>query len=428
MIRNCYIVMWILIISLVLLGVIALIAGIIRNKRLQKKIEKGELDRMPEVKEVDVECCGQHEVCERDSLLAAVSKKIEYYDDEELDQFIGRAGDAYTEEETEMFRDVLYTTLDVEVAGWVRSLQLRGIELPDDLKDEVFLIIGERRNIEVKKGSDEVFKVMDLLQYTFFQHALLGSLLASIACGIIGTYIVTRRLVFISGGITHASFGGIGLGLFAGISPILSAAVFSVLSAFGVEWLSRRKDMREDSAIAVFWTLGMALGIMFSFLSPGFAPDLSAYLFGNILTINQIDLWMLGILALILTGFFYLFIRPIVYIAFDREFARSQKIPVEIFEYVLMMFIALTIVACLRMVGIVLAISLLTIPQMTANLFTYSFKKIIWLSIGIGFLGCLGGLFISYHWKVPSGASIIFFSILIYAVCKIGKSCCRKKS
>ena len=426
MIGNCYIVMWILIISLVLLGVIALIAGIIRNKRLQKKIEKGELDRMPEVKKVDVECCGQHEVCERDSLLAAVSKKIEYYDDEELDQFIGKAGDAYTEEETEMFRDVLYTTLDVEVAGWVRSLQLRGIELPDDLKDEVFLIIGERRNIEVKRQMTG--DVMDLLQYTFFQHALLGSLLASIACGIIGTYIVTRRLVFISGGITHASFGGIGLGLFAGISPILSAAVFSVLSAFGVEWLSRRKDMREDSAIAVFWTLGMALGIMFSFLSPGFAPDLSAYLFGNILTINQIDLWMLGILALILTGFFYLFIRPIVYIAFDREFARSQKIPVEIFEYVLMMFIALTIVARLRMVGIVLAISLLTIPQMTANLFTYSFKKIIWLSIGIGFLGCLGGLFISYHWKVPSGASIIFFSILIYAVCKIGKSCCRKKS
>ena len=151
---------------------------------------------------------------------------------------------------------------------------------------------------------------MNLLQYIFFQHALLGSLLASIACGIIGTYIVTRRLVFISGGITHASFGGIGLGLFAGISPILSAAVFSVLSAFGVEWLSRRKDMREDSAIAVFWTLGMALGIMFSFLSPGFAPDLSAYLFGNILTINQTDLWMLGILALLLTGFFYLFFNP----------------------------------------------------------------------------------------------------------------------
>ena len=118
-----------------------------RNHPQQKtRKEKGELDRMPEVKEVDAECCGQHEVCERDSLLAAVSKKIEYYDDEELDQFIGRPGNAYTEKETDMFRDVLYTTLDIEVAGWVRSLQLRGIELPDDLKDEVFLIIGERRN------------------------------------------------------------------------------------------------------------------------------------------------------------------------------------------------------------------------------------------------------------------------------------------
>ena len=263
---------------------------------------------------------------------------------------------------------------------------------------------------------------MNLLEYTFFQHALLGSLLASIACGIIGTYIVTRRLVFISGGITHASFGGIGLGLFAGISPLLSAAVFSVLSAFGVEWLSKRKDMREDSAIAVFWTLGMALGIMFSFLSPGFAPDLSAYLFGNILTITEVDLWLLGLLSVLLTGFFALYIRPIIYIASDRESARSQKIPVAFFEYTLMMFIALTIVACLRMVGIVLAISLLTLPQMTANLFTHNFKKIIGLSVVIGFLSCLGGLFISYHWKVPSGASIIFFSILIYAVSKTGKS------
>lgn len=143
--------MWILIIGLVLLGVIALIAGIIRNKRLQKKIERGELDRMSEVKEVDTECCGQHEVCEKDSLLAAVSKKIEYYDDEELDQFMGREGNAYTEEETELFRDVLYTTRDDEVAGWVRSLQLRGIELPDELKDEVFLIIGERRIVEKKE-------------------------------------------------------------------------------------------------------------------------------------------------------------------------------------------------------------------------------------------------------------------------------------
>lgn len=261
--------------------------------------------------------------------------------------------------------------------------------------------------------------IIELLQYTFFRHALIGSLLASIACGIIGTYIVTRRLVFISGGITHASFGGIGMGLYAGISPILGAAVFAVLSALGVGWLSKRSDMREDSAIAVFWTFGMAVGIIFSFLAPGFTPDLSSYLFGNILTITRGDLLLLGGLSIALVLFFALFLQPIVSIAFDREFARSQHLPVALFEYVLMVFIALTIVSCLRMVGIVLAISLLTIPQMTANLFTYRFRNIIWLSILIGYAGCIGGLLISYRYQIPSGAAIIFVSILIYAVAKI---------
>lgn len=264
--------------------------------------------------------------------------------------------------------------------------------------------------------------LFELFQYTFFQHALLGSLFASIACGIIGTYIVTRRLVFISGGITHASFGGIGIGLYAGIPPVVTAAVFSVLSAFGVQWLSKRNDMREDSAIAVFWTFGMAVGIIFSFLAPGFTPDLSSYLFGNILTITDGDIWLLAALSVALALFFGLFFRPILAIAFDREFARSQRMPVAIFEYLLMMFIALTIVACLRMVGIVLAISLLTLPQMTANLFTYSFKRIIWLSILVGYASCIGGLFLSYSLQVPSGASIIFVSILLYAGAKVEKT------
>ena len=260
---------------------------------------------------------------------------------------------------------------------------------------------------------------IELFQYTFFQNALLGSLFASIACGIIGTYIVTRRLVFISGGITHASFGGIGIGLYTGISPLLTAAIFSVLSAFGVEWLSKRNDMREDSAIAVFWTFGMAVGIIFSFLAPGFTPELSSFLFGNILTITTGDIILLGIISLALAVFFAIFLKPIVSIAFDREFARSQRLPVTLFEYTLMMFIALTIVACLRMIGIVLVISLLTLPQMTANLFTYNFKKIIWLSIIIGYISCLGGLILSYQLQVPSGASIIFTSIVIYAVAKM---------
>ena len=262
---------------------------------------------------------------------------------------------------------------------------------------------------------------MELLQYTFFKHALLGSLLASIICGLVGTYIVTRRLVFISGGLTHASFGGIGLGLYLGVPPLLTAAVFAVLSAFGVEWLAGRKDMREDSAIAVFWALGMAVGVIFTFLSPGFAPDLSAYLFGNILTITRGDLVLPAVLAVVLGAFFAFCFRTIVSVAFDREFARSQGLPVQALEYVLMMFIALTIVACLRMVGIVLVISLLTIPQMTANLFTQRFRSIILLSILIGFASCLGGLYASFRWDVPSGACIIFVSIVIYAVCKGAK-------
>lgn len=137
--------MWILIISLIVLALIAAAAGTIRYRKLQKKIDRGELDVMPEVVEADAECCGQHEVCERDSLLAAVSRKIEYYDDEELDQYIGTSPDAYTPEQEDEFRDVFYTMQDTDVAGWVRSLQLRGIALPDNIKDEVFLIIGERR-------------------------------------------------------------------------------------------------------------------------------------------------------------------------------------------------------------------------------------------------------------------------------------------
>lgn len=138
--------MWILIISLIVLACIAAVAGIIHNRQLQKKIDRGELDTMPEIKEVDMECCGQHEICERDSLLAAVSKQIEYYDDEELDKYIGISPDDYTREQEDEFRDVFYTMQDTDVAGWVRSLQLRGIALPDNIKDEVFLIIGERRH------------------------------------------------------------------------------------------------------------------------------------------------------------------------------------------------------------------------------------------------------------------------------------------
>lgn len=137
--------MWIFIVGLILLGIFAAIVGYFRNKKLQKQLERGEITELPEAQEIPEVCCGAHEVCERDSLLAAVSKKIEYYDDEELDIYRGTPSDAYNEAAIAEFREVLYTLREVEVAGWLRSLQLRGIELPDELRDEAFLIVGERR-------------------------------------------------------------------------------------------------------------------------------------------------------------------------------------------------------------------------------------------------------------------------------------------
>jgi zinc transport system permease protein len=260
-----------------------------------------------------------------------------------------------------------------------------------------------------------------ILSYTFFQNAILGSLLVSILCGMVGTYIVTRRLVFISGGITHASFGGIGLGVYFGLNPILSAAVFAVASAMGVQWMSRRDDVREDSAIAMFWTLGMSVGIIFSFLTPGFMPDLPSYLFGSILTISSFDVWMLAVLTVVVGLVFTVFYRQLLSVAFDSVFARSQHLPVDFIEYAMMAVIALTIVSSLRLVGIVLAISLLTIPQMTANLLTFSFRRMIFLSILFGWIDCLCGLAISYWLNVPSGATIIFTSIVVFLLVKAVK-------
>ena len=259
---------------------------------------------------------------------------------------------------------------------------------------------------------------MDLLYYAFFRNALIGSVFTCVSCGIVGTYIVSRRLVFISGGITHASFGGLGLGFYLGVSPILSALLFSIASAFGVEWLSKRQDVREDSAIAAFWALGMALGVICIFLTPGYSPNISTYLFGNILTITLSDIGFAGALAILLSILFFLFFKLILYTAFDSEFAKTQGVKVALIEHLMMLAIAVTIVSSIRLIGIMLLMSLLTVPQMTANLFTSRMKKIILYSIGLGIAGCFSGLFLSYYLNVPSGAAIIFVQILIFLLCK----------
>ncbi|MCL1937125.1 MAG: metal ABC transporter permease [Candidatus Azobacteroides sp.] len=259
---------------------------------------------------------------------------------------------------------------------------------------------------------------MDLLRYSFFQHALIGSLFTCIACGITGSYIVARRLVFISGGITHASFGGLGLGFFLGVNPILSALIFSIASAFGVEWLSKKQNVREDSAIAAFWALGMALGVICIFLTPGYSPNISAYLFGNVLTISSADIWFIGIFSIVEVILFIFFFHPILYVAFDREFAQTKGLNTFLIEQLMMVAIAICIVLSIRLIGIMLLMSLLTIPQMTANLFTSQFKNIIYYSILIGIAGCFSGLFFSYYLNVPSGAAIIFVQTILFLICK----------
>lgn len=260
---------------------------------------------------------------------------------------------------------------------------------------------------------------MDILQYAFFQNALWGILLISVTGAIIGTYIVTRRMVFITGGITHASFGGLGIGYYMGINPTLSALVFAILSAFGVEWLARGKQVREDSAIAVFWALGMAIGIIFIFLTPGYTPGLSEFLFGNILTITGTDILIFTLFAALLLLFVLLFYRPILYAAFDSDFARTQGIRVTTINACMTFFIAIDVVLSIRLIGIMLLISILSLPQMIAELFCSRYKQMMFLSMLISFVCGVAGLVISTFINVPTGASIVFTLVVVYAVAKI---------
>jgi len=263
---------------------------------------------------------------------------------------------------------------------------------------------------------------MEIVKYTFFQNALWAGLLVSIACGIVGTYIVTRRIVFISGGITHTTFGGLGIGFYCGINPLLSAFLFAVISAFGVEYLShsgKYRRIREDSVIAAIWALGMAIGVLFIFMTPGYAPNLSAYLFGNILTVSNTDLLWMTLLSASLSILYLLGKKAIIYTAFDRDFAFTQRLPVRLIEYTMMFFIAATIVLSIRLTGIMLLMSVLTIPQMTANLYTANYQKMTIASCMIGFVGCMAGLFLSYFINIPSGAFIILVMIAFFLLAKL---------
>jgi zinc transport system permease protein len=257
-----------------------------------------------------------------------------------------------------------------------------------------------------------------IFQYDFIIKGLLGAIFASITAGLAGTYIVSRRMVFLSGGITHASFGGIGIGYFAGFNPVVGAAVFGILSALGVEYLSVRQKIREDSAIGILWAFGMAVGIIFIYLTPGYSPNLMSYLFGSILTVTNADIIALGIMSVVLIIYFSAFYRTILYISFDESFARTYSPYVNIFKYVTTALVALTIVLNIRMAGIVLVLSLLTIPPNIAMIFTKVYSRIIVWSVISGFIGTAAGYAISFFAGIPTGATIIFTLVILWVIVK----------
>lgn len=258
-----------------------------------------------------------------------------------------------------------------------------------------------------------------MFEYQFFVNALIGVLLISAAAAMIGTYIVTRRLVAISGGITHACFGGLGLGCFLGINPMIPAGAFAIGSALGVEWLSTRHRVREDSAVAVVWAVGMAIGVVFVFLTPGFVPELNSFLFGNILTISPTDLWIFSGYLLLLAGFFAWKYRQIVACAFDPDFARVCHLPVRTVNTAMTVAVALCIVLTIRLVGIMLLMSMISLPQLTAEVFARRFSTMMGLSVIVSVLCCVAGLFLATVIDVPCSALIVMVMVTAFAIARI---------
>ena len=253
--------------------------------------------------------------------------------------------------------------------------------------------------------------------YDFLFDALVAALLSGIACGIVGTYIISRRMVFLCGGITHASFGGIGIAYHFGLNPIGGALVFAVLSALGIEWASAKGRIREDSAIGIVWSVGMALGLLFIFATPGYAPNLMSFLFGDILTVSSSNIVALSVLVGVLLLVMSLFPRPIIYSSFDREFARSQGVRADLILTLMTILTSIAIVLSIRIVGIVLLLSLVTIPPVIAGYFTKSYTRIALLASIFAALGNVFGIYVAWKMDFPVGATtIILLAIALFIV------------
>lgn len=258
--------------------------------------------------------------------------------------------------------------------------------------------------------------IESLFKYTFMKNAFIASVLTGIVCGIIGTVIVEKKLVSMSGGIAHASFGGIGFGYLVGIEPIIGGLIFAILSSLGITTISRKTNTNSDSLIGIFWAVGMSLGILFISLMPGYPPDMTSYLFGDILTVSSVYIKIIGILSLIILLSISMFFNYWKSYLFDEEFAKVLGIETLIFEYFLFVLIALSIVILIKVVGIILSIALLTIPPAIAKLLNHNLKSIMIMSSLLGIIFNIMGLIISYQYNIPSGSTIILLSVTGYCL------------
>jgi zinc transport system permease protein len=257
--------------------------------------------------------------------------------------------------------------------------------------------------------------MFEVLGFEFFRNALVAGALASVACGIIGTYVVVRRMVSVSGGISHAAFGGIGLGYFLGIDPLIGAAGFTVATALGMGALQLRARQQMDTLIGAVWAAGMAIGILFVYLTPGFAPDLFSYLFGNILLVPRGDILLMTVLVVIIVAVVAFLYREFQAVTFDPDYATVMNLPVERLSLLLLVLIALTVVMLIRVVGIILVIALLTLPAAISRLYTTRIWSMMLGAVALGIIFTVAGIWLSYLANVPSGATIILVSTLVYA-------------
>ncbi len=263
--------------------------------------------------------------------------------------------------------------------------------------------------------------IYDFFKYSFLQNALIASLLCSVICGVIGVIIYEKKLVMMSGGIAHTAYGGVGLGYLLNFNPLLGAGIFSVTSALIIGTINRKTKTNTDIIISLFWSLGMASGVIFTSLIDGYPPDMNAYLFGNILSVSENDIKLMLILAVIILILTITFFNSWKAYMFDSEFAKIRGLSTSFFEYLLLILTALSVVVLIRAVGIILVIALLSAPTATASLLTKKLQFRMIISFLFCAVFCISGLIISYNFGISSGAAIVFVSVITYFIILLTK-------